>query len=61
MCGGGADDEPRSTRATRSPQVTFLVLAAGVMAFALLQSLVIPVLPTIQAALHTTQATSRGC
>jgi EmrB/QacA subfamily drug resistance transporter len=36
--------------------VTFLVLAVGVMAFALLQSLVIPVLPTIQAALHTTQA-----
>ena len=36
--------------------MTFLVLAAGVMAFALLQSLVIPVLPTIQAALHTTQA-----
>ncbi|MGZ4644923.1 MAG: MFS transporter [Blastococcus sp.] len=41
----------------RAPrQATFLVLAAGVMAFALLQSLVIPVLPTIQAALHTTQA-----
>jgi EmrB/QacA subfamily drug resistance transporter len=43
--------------ARRAPrQATFLVLAAGVMAFALLQSLVIPVLPTIQAALHTTQA-----
>ena len=37
-------------------QVTFAVLAAGVAAYALLQSLVTPVLPTIQAALHTTQA-----
>jgi EmrB/QacA subfamily drug resistance transporter len=37
-------------------QVTFAVLAAGVVAFALLQSLVIPVLPTIQEALHTDQA-----
>ena len=37
-------------------QLTFAVLAAGVLAFALLQSLVIPVLPTIQAALRTTQA-----
>jgi EmrB/QacA subfamily drug resistance transporter len=36
-------------------QVTFAVLSVGVMAFALLQSLVIPVLPTIQEALHTNQ------
>ncbi|MDQ8046365.1 MAG: MFS transporter [Solirubrobacteraceae bacterium] len=36
-------------------QVTFYVLAAGVGAYALLQSLVTPVLPTIQAALHTSQ------
>src|ERR1700709_104557 len=34
-------------------QVTFAVLAAGVAAFALLQSLVTPVLPTLQASLHT--------
>ncbi|MGY1815551.1 MFS transporter [Blastococcus sp. SYSU D00820] len=34
----------------------FVVLASGVLAFALLQSLVIPVLPTIQHALGTTQA-----
>jgi EmrB/QacA subfamily drug resistance transporter len=41
----------------RAPrQLTFAVLAAGVLAFALLQSLVIPVLPTIQNALGTTQA-----
>ena len=37
-------------------QVTFAVLAVGVVAFALLQSLVIPVLPTIQQALRTDQA-----
>jgi EmrB/QacA subfamily drug resistance transporter len=37
-------------------QVTFAVLAAGVIAFALLQSLVTPVLPTIEAALHTNQS-----
>jgi EmrB/QacA subfamily drug resistance transporter len=36
-------------------QVTFAVLAAGVAAYALLQSLVTPVLPTIQEALHTSQ------
>jgi EmrB/QacA subfamily drug resistance transporter len=35
--------------------VTFAVLAAAVGGFALLQSLVIPVLPTIQAGLHTSQ------
>ncbi|MCW2724187.1 MAG: major facilitator superfamily 1 [Frankiales bacterium] len=38
-------------------QVTFAVLAAGVAAFALLQSLVTPVLPTLQHALHTSQST----
>ncbi len=36
-------------------QVTFAVLAIGVAAFALLQSLVIPVLTTVQHELHTTQ------
>lgn len=36
-------------------QVTFAVLSVGVGAFALLQSLVTPALPTIQAALHTSQ------
>src|ERR1700743_589502 len=35
----------------------FTVLAAGVAPYALLQSLVIPVLPTIQEGLHTTQST----
>jgi EmrB/QacA subfamily drug resistance transporter len=38
------------------PPVTFAVLAMGVAAFALLQSLVIPVLTTIQHDLHTTQS-----
>ena len=36
-------------------RVTFAVLAGAVAAYALLQSLVIPVLPTIQSGLHTTQ------
>jgi EmrB/QacA subfamily drug resistance transporter len=38
-------------------RVTFLVLCLGVSSFSLLQSMVNPVLPTIQAALHTDQAT----
>ncbi len=38
-------------------RVTFAVLTAGVAAYALLQSLVTPVLPTIQHALHTSQTT----
>jgi EmrB/QacA subfamily drug resistance transporter len=38
-------------------QVTFAVLSLGVAAFALLQSLVIPVLTTVQHELHTTQGT----
>jgi EmrB/QacA subfamily drug resistance transporter len=37
-------------------QVTFAVLALGVAAFALLQSLVIPVLTTVQHELHTSQS-----
>ncbi len=39
------------------PTVTFAVLALGVSAFALLQSLVIPVLTTVQHELHTSQST----
>jgi EmrB/QacA subfamily drug resistance transporter len=38
-------------------QVTFIVLTASVAAYALLQSLVVPVLSTIQVELHTSQAT----
>ena len=38
------------------PTVTFGVLALGIGAFALLQSLVIPVLTTVQHQLHTSQA-----
>jgi EmrB/QacA subfamily drug resistance transporter len=37
--------------------VTFAVLATGVFAFGLLQSMVTPVLPTIQHDLHTSQST----
>ncbi|MFB9234113.1 MFS transporter [Plantactinospora siamensis] len=40
-----------------SPRLTFLVLAAGAGSFALLQSLITPVLPTIQHHLHTSQNT----
>jgi EmrB/QacA subfamily drug resistance transporter len=38
-------------------RVTFIVLCAGISSFSLLQSMVNPVLPTIQAALHTDQST----
>ncbi len=45
-------------RSVRShPPVTFAVLALGVGAFALLQSLVVPVLTTVQHELHTSQNT----
>jgi EmrB/QacA subfamily drug resistance transporter len=47
---------PTQSRRT-SHQVTFAVLAAAVSAYALLQSLVIPVLSTIQVSLHTDQST----
>jgi EmrB/QacA subfamily drug resistance transporter len=43
----------------RAPyRLTFAVLSAGVAAFALLQSLVIPVLTTVQRELHTTQSSA---
>ncbi|MFI5933061.1 MFS transporter [Actinoplanes sp. NPDC051494] len=41
----------------RSPRATFAVLAAAAAAFSLMQSLVTPVLPTIQQDLHTTPGT----
>ena len=40
-----------------SYKVTFAVLLLGTVAYALLQSLVLPVLPTIQHSLHTSQST----
>jgi len=43
--------------ARRSYQATYAVLTVGVVGYALLQSLVIPVLATIQAGLHTSQNT----
>lgn len=48
----GVQRFPRSSR-----QVTFAVIVVAVMAYAMLQSLVTPVLPTIQASLHTNQST----
>ena len=46
-----------SSRKRQAPLVTFLVLGVGGASFSLLQSLLNPVLPTIQHALHTTQPT----
>ena len=47
---------PRQAK-RRHYNVTFTVLVLGVAAYALLQSMVIPVLPTIQHQLHTSQNT----
>src|SRR3984957_20500260 len=44
-------------KSRRPYQATYAVLALAVGGYALLQSLVIPVLPTIQAGLHTSQNT----
>ena len=41
----------------QSANRTFAVLGVGAMAYVLLQSLVVPALPTLQAALHTSQST----
>src|SRR3984885_3874733 len=54
--------DPRGGPMTAGPprshyRATFTVLAAATAAYALLQSLVIPALPTIQAGLHTSQNT----
>ncbi|WP_329057886.1 MFS transporter [Amycolatopsis sp. NBC_01480] len=46
-----------SVRTRTDYRITYVVLCVGVAAFALLQSLVNPVLPTIQAELHTDQST----
>src|ERR1700712_4024821 len=43
--------------ARRSTRATFAVLATAVLAYAMLQSLVTPVLPTLQHAYHTSQST----
>jgi EmrB/QacA subfamily drug resistance transporter len=43
--------------ARQSPGRTFAVLGTGAMAYVLLQSLVVPALPTLQAALHTSEST----
>ncbi len=48
------------TRANKRPHhnVTFVVLLVGVSAYSLLQSMVLPVLPTLMHELHTTQDTA---
>jgi EmrB/QacA subfamily drug resistance transporter len=46
-----------SSRQKSNYQLTFIVLLLGVSAYALLQSLVVPVLSTIQHDLHTSQTT----
>jgi MFS family permease len=49
---------PMAAAHRRTPyQVTFLMLATGVSAYALLQSLVSPVLPLLETSLHTDQGT----
>lgn len=52
--GAGAHDAQKPRAHYRLP---FAVMAASVCAFALLQSLVIPALPTLQAEMRTNQAT----
>jgi EmrB/QacA subfamily drug resistance transporter len=49
---GEAPPKPR-----QSANATFAALGTGAMAYVLLQSLVVPALPTLQAALHTSQST----
>ena len=54
----GRQDQGRRKQGRRKQshyQVTFAVLSAAIAAYALLQSLVIPVLTTLQAQLHTSQ------
>ena len=51
------DSAPSLATARAHYKVTFAVLLLGVAAYALLQSLVLPVLPTIQHDLHTSQGT----
>jgi EmrB/QacA subfamily drug resistance transporter len=50
-------DTAAPTTSTRSLRITFYVLAVSVGSYAMLQSLVVPVLPTIQKNLHTSQNT----
>jgi EmrB/QacA subfamily drug resistance transporter len=49
---GEAPPKPR-----QSANATFAALGTGAMAYVLLQSLVVPALPTLQAELHTSQST----
>ncbi len=57
VAGAGPAGMTGAGRLRGRPSVTFGVLALGVGAFALLQSLVIPVLTTVQHDLHTSQST----
>jgi EmrB/QacA subfamily drug resistance transporter len=51
------DSAPSVATARAHYKVTFAVLLIGITAYGLLQSLVLPVLPTIQSDLHTSQST----
>jgi predicted MFS family arabinose efflux permease len=51
------DTSPSLDTARAHYRVTFAVLLIGITAYGLLQSLVLPVLPTIQHDLHTSQST----
>jgi len=50
-------DTSETNHDRQHPNVTFGVLAIGALAYVLLQSMVLPALPTIERALHTTQTT----
>jgi EmrB/QacA subfamily drug resistance transporter len=52
---GQHEGQRRERRGRGSYQVTFAVLTAAIAAYALLQSMVVPVLSTMQAQLHTSQ------
>lgn len=51
------DTSPSLATARAHYKVTFAVLLIGITAYGLLQSLILPVLPTIQHDLHTSQST----
>src|SRR6202034_3167630 len=57
MAEAGRHTQQHETGTRTHYQVTFGVLTLGIAAFALLQSLVVPVLTTIQHELHTSQDT----
>ena len=57
MSPAGAESSEAPPKPRQSANATFAALGTGAMAYVLLQSLVVPALPTLQAALHTSQST----